>query len=281
MAEQESDNDNVVVYTREGQEVSDDVMHAIIDPAVQFIPSRAFWNRTKLVSVEFHDGVERIEGGAFNRCWSLRRLKLLGVREIGKFAFSSCVGLSRVEFGEKLETIGEGAFDFCAALRRIVIPLKDDIFPSSCRHIQSQFEYCVNLKAVDVCITGEIDRTIASLLLQNWRDETNKEIGRINLELPKTAHSDKTSTISQWIRSVLDRIDHYKAEHNKLLEEATALLELAIWKARLDEKESDATKEDSIEGELQVERSGRNERRITSGASIVIKNVLPFLQLEK
>ncbi len=276
MVEQESNNDEVFVYSREGQEVSDGVTHAIIDPAVRVIPSRAFWNRTKLVSAEFHDGVERIEGGVFNRCWSLRRVKLLGVREIGKCAFSSCVGLSRVEFGDKLETIGQGAFDFCAALRRIVIPLKDDIFPFNTRHTQSQFEYCVNLKAVDVCITGEIDRTIASLLLQSWRDEINEEIGRINQELPKTAHSDKTNAIRRWIRSVLHRIDHYKTEHNKLLEEATALLELAIWKARLDEQEDDETSE----GEPQVERSGRNDRRITSGASIVIKNVLPFLQLK-
>mmetsp|Transcript_24402 Transcript_24402/g.38288 ORF Transcript_24402/g.38288 Transcript_24402/m.38288 type:complete len:99 (-) Transcript_24402:237-533(-) len=91
MVEQESNNDDVFVYSREGQEVSDGVTHAIIDPAVRIIPSRAFWNRTKLVSVEFHDGVERIEGGAFNRCWSLRRVKLLGVREIGKCAFSSNV----------------------------------------------------------------------------------------------------------------------------------------------------------------------------------------------
>jgi len=185
-----------------------------------------------------------------------------------------------VEFGDKLETIGQGAFDFCAALRRIVIPLKDNIFPFCGRHTQSQFEYCVNLKAVDVCITGEIGRTIASLLLQSWRDEINKEIGRINQELPKTAHSDKTSTISHWIRTVLHRIEHYKAEQTKLLEEATALLELAIWKARLDEKDDEVTKEDSIEGELRMKRRGRNERRITSGASIVIKNVLPFLQLE-
>jgi hypothetical protein len=53
-------------------------------------------------------------------------------------------------------------------------------------------------------------------------------------------------------------------------------LELALWKAKLDEKEE----ENSIQ-KVQAGIDGtRKEKRITSGASIVIKNVLPFLRLE-
>ncbi|KAK1737881.1 hypothetical protein QTG54_011175 [Skeletonema marinoi] len=272
---------DIFVYLGGEQEVPHDIKHVIIDESVKIIPPRAFWNRTKLISVKFHNGIEKIEGGAFNRCWSLRRATLLGVREIGKCAFSSCVGLSKMEFGDKLETIGQGAFDFCAALRRIVIPLKDDMFPLFGRHQRyTQFEYCVNLTAVDVAITG-IHKTVSSFLLENWRDEIKEEIGCINQILPKTPHSDKTAQISQWIRSVLGRIEHYKAEHNRLLQEATALLELALWKAKLDEKGDGDTKGDvTTEGAIVVEKSGRSDRRITSGASIVIKNVLPFIQLE-
>jgi hypothetical protein len=40
-----------------------------------------------------------------------------------------------------------------------------------------------------------------------------------------------------WMRSVIDRMEHYKAEHNILVNEAATLLELALWKAKLDEKE--------------------------------------------
>eukprot|EP00985_Skeletonema_marinoi_P000884 scaffold360_cov77-Skeletonema_marinoi.AAC.9 len=272
-------DDDIFVYLGGEQEVPHDIKHAIIDESVKIIPPRAFWNRTKLISVKFHAGIEKIEGGAFNRCWSLRRATLLGVREIGKCAFSSCVGLSKVEFGDKLETIGQGAFDFCAALRRIVIPLKDDMFPLFGRHHRyTQFEYCVNLTAVDIAITG-IHKTVSSFLLESWRDEIKEEIGCINQILPKTPHSDKTAQISQWIRSVLGRIEHYKAEHNRLLKEATTLLELALWKAKLDEKDVNDRKGDVTEGAIEVEKSDRSDRRITSGASIVIKNVLPFLQL--
>ena len=36
-----------------------------------------------------------------------------------------------------------------------------------------------------------------------------------------------------WIRSVIDKMNHYKAEHQRLLNEATTLLEMAMWKANL------------------------------------------------
>ena len=47
-----------------------------------------------------------------------------------------------------------------------------------------------------------------------------------------------------------------------------AVVELALWEAKLDKD-----KKDDIE-------CARNEARVTCGADIVIKNVLPFLLLE-
>jgi hypothetical protein len=124
------------------------------------------------------------------------------------------------------------------------------------------------------------------LLLESWKNETNNEIERINRDLPNTPKdymsSFKTFTIHQWIEKVLRRIDHYKAEHRKLLKEFTTLLELALWKVKLDEKEE-------VENTLEIQKTkkakidddtARQELRITSGANIVIKNVLPFLVLE-
>jgi hypothetical protein len=66
------------------------------------------------------------------------------------------------------------------------------------------------------------------------------------------------------------------------LKEFTTLLELALWKVKLDEK-------DEVENTLEIQKTkkakidddtARQELRITSGANIVIKNVLPFLVLE-
>mmetsp|Transcript_21687 Transcript_21687/g.34017 ORF Transcript_21687/g.34017 Transcript_21687/m.34017 type:complete len:82 (+) Transcript_21687:1-246(+) len=80
------------------------------------------------------------------------------------------------------------------------------------------------------------------------------------------------------MESVIRRLNHYKTEHHQILKEATTLLELALWKANLDDNEG---------GEREGVRTTRGSRKrarkeicVTSGASIVIKNVLPFLVLK-
>jgi hypothetical protein len=59
-------------------------------------------------------------------------------------------------------------------------------------------------------------------------------------------------------------------------------LELALWKAKLDldEKEDEFLEGRVKRAKVDVE-SMRKEKGIKSGASIVIKNVLPFLKLRR
>ena len=88
--------------------------------------------------------------------------------------------------------------------------------------------------------------------------------------------------IREWIRSVIDKMNHYKAEHQRLLNEAATLIELAIWKANLDDNNGGRTMS-MREGVRTTRGSVKRARRelcVTSGASIVIKNVLPFLELK-
>ena len=105
------------------------------------------------------------------------------------------------------------------------------------------------------------------------------EINRINQVLPTTPVDDKTAEIRQWMNSVIDKMDHYKTEHYRYVKEGITLLELALWKAKLGEKggncEEGKTKKAKVDSE-----SARKERRVTCGADVVIKNVLPFLQLK-
>ncbi len=60
------------------------------------------------------------------------------------------------------------------------------------------------------------------------------------------------------------------------------VLELALWKAMLDEEE-DKAEIDSHERKAKRSKidteAVRRERRVMSGADVVIKNVLPFLKL--
>ncbi len=101
-------------------------------------------------------------------------------------------------------------------------------------------------------------------------------IDRINQLLPTTPANETTEEIRQWMDSVIDRIEQFKAEHHRYVKEAITLLELALWKAKLGEKEENYADGRTTRGRR---KRARKERCITSGAEIVIKNVLPFLQL--
>ena len=139
------------------------------------------------------------------------------------------------------------------------------------------FSFCPNLTTVH--LVGGIHRTLASLHLESWRNEMNEEINRVNQVLPCTHEQEKTPVIRDWIRSVICRIDHYKTEHKALLKEATTLLELALWKANLDDNEGGVLEREGVRTTRGRRKRARKEICVTSGANIVIKNVLPFLAL--
>ena len=305
-------NDEIFVYMGGNQQVPPVVGRARIHKSVKIVRARAFQFCQHLIYVEFHDGIEIIEERAFTACWSLKGpIKLLGVKIIKQFAFDWCHRLTDVEFGDKLETIEHHAFNGCTALKKVRMPsvrtigkwafagskeLSDVEFGGELDALQEgTFRNCPELKRIalplkgnmiedgvfDDCpkletvnLVGGIHQTVASLHLESWRDEMNNEINRINQVLPSTCSvgGDKGGEMRQWMESVIHHLDHYKAEHKALLKEATTLLELALWKTNLAEKEG---------GEVAKEgQREREEVRVISGASIVIKNVLPFLVLK-
>ena len=111
------------------------------------------------------------------------------------------------------------------------------------------FQDCENLKHVDL-VKGELHETIAALLLEEWKHDVNEEMLSINQILSNAPAGDdvdnvggKARAIRMWIRSVLRKIIQYKAQHFSVLEEAAARLKLTL------------------------------------PQDIVIKNVLPFLEL--
>ena len=108
------------------------------------------------------------------------------------------------------------------------------------------------------------------------------EIDSINQTLPNMRANEKTEAIQQWIIRALGKMEHYKNKHQTLLKEAMALLELALWKAKLlDEGEEEKNCVDVVAKKAKIDAEAtRKEHRITCGANIVIKNVLPFLALE-
>jgi hypothetical protein len=243
------------------------------------IEEEAFGGCKSLSELDF-DKLEKIGNGAFGECASLTSITLPSARRVGLYAFEYCDALTDVVFGKDLESIkGAGAAFFkCTALRSIFIPLKYGLIVED-----RAFYGCHNLSRVDALDEGmRIHKTISSLHMESWRNEMEDEINSINQTLPNIRSDEKAGAIQEWITRVLSRMEHYRAEHKMLVREAMTLLELALWKAKLlyetDEKKWNVevvTKKAKIDTEV-----ARKEQRVTCGASVVIKNVLPFLALK-
>ena len=318
MADHADDNFDGNVFIYRGGRAPQHVTHVFIDESVYDIEAHAFRDCQSLVSVETHEGIRRIGGAAFYRCISMRRIDLKSVVEIdayafygcelesvefgdrletignsafydcrplthlklpsivtiGGHAFSSCFRLTDIEFSRRLETIGSRAFSNCVCLQRIAVPLKRDLFEFDDLHVFK----CDRLTTVD--LVGGVHKTVASLHMESWRTEMIAEINQINQVLPNTLYNEKTEEIQRWMETVLDKMDHYKAEHFRYVKEGITLLELALWNARLDEKEDNYEAEGRAKKAKVDTESARKVKRMTCGADMVINNVLPFLQLE-
>ena len=312
--------DDVFVYTGGEQRVPRDVKRVRIAENVDTIPAWTFEHCEELIEVKAHDKLRKVEQFAFHGCTSLKKVKnmqglieievhaFLGCHtleelEFGKLefiglsafqncrslrsfnmpsvkrveagAFMQCVALTDVVFGQDLERIEAFAFNYCTALRRIVIPLKYGLIVED-----EAFNKCVNLSRVDA-LAGGIHTTISSLHLESWRDEMQDEIDVINQALPNIQANEKAEAIQQWTTRILRRMEQYKGEHKVLVKEAMTLLELALWKANLhDDMGNDAADQAGVTVTRGQRKRKRKDRCITSGASIVIKNVLPFLELK-
>ena len=253
----------------------------VIMPGVKILETNAFNNCPVLTDVECGK-LEIIGTAAFGRCKSLRSIDLPSARIVEWGAFNTCESLVNAKFGTTLERFEKRAFSGCPSLGRITIPLKDGLITTD-----NIFAACYNLKYVDL-VEGELHKTVAALQLEDWRNDMNEEIDSIKQILPNARagrwhdydDGEKAIEIRRWIGSVLGKIDHYKAEHQRVLNEATTLLELAIWKANLDDTDESRILREGVRTTRGSVKRARRELCVTSGANIVIKNVLPFLQLK-
>ncbi|KAK1737799.1 leucine-rich repeat domain-containing protein [Skeletonema marinoi] len=205
-------------------------LRRVIMPGVEVIERGAFDGCESLTDVECGK-LEIIKVSAFKYCESLRSINLPSAKIVEEGAFNDCFALTDVTFDSKLERIEEMAFDGCPSLERITIPLKEGLMNDD-----DIFTACDNLKHVDLA-GGELHETIAALQLEEWRNDMNEEINSINQILPNTPaggwddgddEGEKALAIRTWIRSVLDRIIRYKAQHQHLLDEAATSLQLVL-----------------------------------------------------
>ena len=157
------------------------------------------------------------------------------VEIVKESAFYKCTALTDVKFGNKLRRIEEVAFANCRSLERITIPLKDGLITNN-----AVFMWCDSLKHVDL-VEGAVHETISALSLDEWRKDMNEQIDSINQILPDAyaglyygvgdydnEEGEKAREIRMWIRSVLRKVIHYQAEHQRIVNEASLTLHHAL-----------------------------------------------------
>ncbi len=130
----------------------------------------------------------------------------------------SLVSLANVKFGNNLRRFESGGFFHCRSLERITIPLRDGFLIDA----DSIFHGCANLKHVDLAERVALHE---ALHLEERRKDMNREIisiDRILLNVPKIESRRKGQAIGGWARSILHKINHYNAEHRRILDETPA-----------------------------------------------------------
>ena len=200
-------------------------LRRVIMPGVKVVEQNAFFSCPALTDVEC-GMLEIIGHRAFQFGRSLRNINLPSARIVGVYAFNYCINLTDAKFGSKLERIDGLVFVDCPSLEQITIPLKYDLITRD-----NIFQGCIALKHVDLVEEAELHETIAALQLEQWRNDMNDEIDSINKILPVARvgtlrdDGEKAQAIRTWVRSVLDKIIHYKGEHQRILDVAENTLQ--------------------------------------------------------
>ena len=141
---------------------------------VKSIGSEAFKNCHQLEEVILHEGLEKIESCAFERCENLVQITIpQSVKLLDVGAFSYCKGLKQIVVSEGIQKIGRAAFLNCENLEEVTFPKHpvkiDALAFADCRKLNSisipegnktiepnTFIHCASLKEIEFpdCLTA-------------------------------------------------------------------------------------------------------------------------------
>ena len=224
------------------------------------IGERAFCLCSKLKKVVFNEGLQKIGIRSFWENLDLEHINLPStLTEIGESAFYNCRNIREVVLNDELQTIGLAAFSSCTSLEHITIP-------STVTEIGvDTFYYCISLREVGLhegiqkihpraferCSSLEIFKfpslsTRLDNIIQAGQTEAEDKIDHINNRgtVERRGSEMFISDVVSWvqvpnwwipIKSRIGRIDQLITYYE--LKEATTLLELAMWKSKMNQAE--------------------------------------------
>ena len=139
----------------------------VVPDSIEYIKEYAFFNCTKLTSINISDSVKSIGNSTFYSCKNLTSINIPGsVKSIKSNAFAYCKSLTSIVIPNSVKSIGHYAFYYCEKLTSITIP-------DSIEHIgYNAFIGCTNLKSLT--FKGKTIDQVKSMKYYPWgiKDES-------------------------------------------------------------------------------------------------------------
>ena len=242
-------------YTGKGCVVPKNVTIVRFHSSVIYVENNAFQFCKKMREVIFNDGLQKIGQYAFYCCSSLRNITFPStVTEIGQGAFQSCCNLREVMLNKDLHNIEEFAFYDCKSLSNITIPstvteigyaafnrcsnLREVIFHGVPREIaKNAFYGCSSLERFAF---PTISSRLNTLIRTGHWEEIENEVNEVRGVVERSGSeffvsSEAMGEGRNWsaVRESLGKIGRLISCYE--LKEATSMLELALWKFKLDQ----------------------------------------------
>ena len=248
------------MYTGKGQSVPRNVVSVRFAFNVTEAEREAFFRCRNLREVVFNEGLRTIRRNAFCGCIFLQRITLPStLTEIGDDAFNGCRSLREVGLNDCLKKIRGGAFYCCNLLESITIPstlteigthafgnctsLRKAILHENLQKIGAYaFAGCNQLERFTFpCISTRLNNVLEVNTTEANRTRQLNEIDAIRGDMivrngtELFVPGEVLRGGSNWntIKASLDQIISWIRYYE--IKEATTQLELALWKAKIDQ----------------------------------------------
>ena len=208
----------------------------VLNDGLQKIWMSAFFECTSLSSITLPSSVIEIGEGAFQYCSNVSEVILNeGLQKIGKWAFCNCTSLQSITVSSTITEIGGYAFYYCSNLREVV-------FYGVPREMgKNAFYGCSSLERFTFpIISMRLDTLIQTGHWEEIENEVNEVRGVVERrggELIVSAEAIEDGNNWNTARARLDEIIRLISCYE--LKEATSILELALWKFKLDQVDED------------------------------------------
>mmetsp|Transcript_3935 Transcript_3935/g.8679 ORF Transcript_3935/g.8679 Transcript_3935/m.8679 type:complete len:430 (+) Transcript_3935:101-1390(+) len=223
---------------------------------VTTIGEGAFYSCHSLERVDIPSNVTMIAEGTFFRCIKLKEVDLSNVTAIGRNAFWQCTSLKQIKIPSSVTIIGGSAFHGCARLQEVeifakVLEIESAAF-RGCRN------FCTKISSSAFVIAPQ---TCGSRL---WKTTAiSPHLGETAL-ISTILTENRISKVIQGERTWKQKLDHVRDLCR--LFDASSILELAIWKANMNEGNE----------KLGCEARQLCRTKCGSAMSIIIEGVLSF-----